>query len=61
MSRSRRAVEAAAGDRCGSVKNMIYSTEFSLRALVLLLLTYIIFSIAYRSINIYIYFKRFTL
>lgn len=48
-------VVAAAGDRCGSVKNMIYSTKFSLRALVLLLLTYIIFSTAYRSINIFFF------
>jgi len=61
-SRSRRAVMAAAGDRCGSVKNMIYSTEFSLRALVLLLLTYIIFFDCIPVDKyIYIFLKRFTL
>lgn len=45
---------AAADDRCGPVKNMIYSTEFSLRALVLLLLSYIIFFNGI-PVNIYVY------
>lgn len=50
---------ATADDRCGPVKNMIYSIEFSLRAcLIIIIIYYLFFSTAYWSIYIIFFFFK---